>query len=67
MSSVACDMEEVSSETSRRVQEEETLKPLGLLLQKGKKKRSGGWTRRGNGDAGSHSFVERGGRRLREP
>ena len=34
MSSAACDIEEMSSETSRRTQEKEETMPDGLLLQK---------------------------------
>ena len=67
MSSVTCDMEEMTSETARRMQEkrETTLEVRGLMPQKRKRGVEAG-TRRRSGDAGSHSFVERGGRRLRE-
>ena len=69
MSSVACDMEEVSSESLRKMHDKEEITPEAswTAVTKGKGKEV--WrleTRRGNGDAGSHSLVERCGRRLRE-
>ena len=60
MSSVACDMEVMSSETSRRVQEKEETVPEASWTAVAKRKEKEEWagTRRGNSDAGSHSFVE---------
>ena len=69
-SSVVDDMAEVSSESSRKVQDkEETTPGASWAAVTGRKEKEGveAGARRGNGDAGSHSFVERGGRRPCEP
>ena len=68
MSSMARDMEEVSSESSRKIQdkEETTSEVSETAFAKGKKKWVEAGTRSRNGDAGSRSLVGRGGRRRRD-
>ena len=58
-SSMACDVEEVGSDSSRKMRRRPRLRLRGLRLQKGERGVEAG-TRRGNEDAGSHSLVERG-------
>ena len=68
MSSVACAMEEVSSEPSRKMQDkEQTTSEISVTAYaKRKEKWVEAGTRRRIGDAGSHSLVERGGRGCRD-
>ena len=69
-SSVVDDMEEVSLESSRKMQDkEETTLEASWAAVPGRKEKEG-WRlepKGRNGDASSHSFAERGGRRPCEP